>query len=444
MFSDTAAQVKHIIGCHPSRSRMPLPRANRRRPGPLPTTTRPSTLSDATLHTGDSMNFAFTPEQNAFRADLRTFLRQELGPDFHGDGFDIDKDRGFERQFVKRLAAKGWLTAAWPKEYGGLGLNVIEQAILNEELHYHRSPHYALTVAGVELAGPILMVYGTDEQKSEHLPLIASGERVWAQGFSEPNAGSDLASAQLKATIDGDDFVLNGTKIWTSFAHVADWIFVLARTDPDAPKHKGLSFILADMKQPGVTVQPLIDMAGEHVINQEYFEDVRVPRANLVGELNRGWYVAAATLDFERTGIAWYARARRRLDDLAAYCKTASRYGRRLIETPWIRNRLVERRIELEVSRYISYRVAFMQSQGLIPNQEASMAKLFNTDAGQRVVRDGVDILGLDGQRMGAVAPLHGEMPLYYLNTLPDSIESGSNEIQRNIIATRGLGLPRV
>lgn len=390
------------------------------------------------------MDFAFTAEQDAFRADLRTFLDSELGPDFRGDRFDIDKDRTFERAYVKKLAAKGWLTAAWPKEYGGLGLGHVEQAIMNEELHYHRSPHYALTVAGVELMGPTLMVYGSDEQKAEHLPAIASGERVWAQGFSEPNAGSDMAAAQLSARADGDDFILNGTKVWTSFAQTADWIFVLARTDPEAPKHRGLSFFMVDMKQPGVTIQPLIDMADEHVINQEYFADVRVARNALVGELNRGWYVAATTLDFERTGIAWAARARRRLDDLVAYCREPRHFGRRLWDNPAVRRRLVERRIEVEVTRYISYRVAAMQAAGEIPNLEASMAKMFNTDVGQRVVLDGVDILGLHGQWREDRAPLAGEMPLWYLNTVPDSIESGTNEIQRNVIATRGLGLPRV
>ena len=340
------------------------------------------------------MQFAFTPEQDRFREELRAFLLQELGPEFHDDGFAVDKDRTFERAYVKKLAANGWLTAAWPKEYGGLGLGVVEQTIMTEELHYHNSPHYALTVAGVELVGPTLMVYGTDEQKAEHLPAIASGERAWAQGFSEPNAGSDMAAAQMRAVIDGDDFVLNGTKIWTSFAHVSDWIFVIARTDPEAPKHKGLSFILADMKSPGITLQPLIDMAGEHVINQEYFEDGRVPRRNLVGELNRGWYVAATTLDFERTGIAWGARARRRIDDLVRYCREARIGGRHPIDDPIVRRRLVERRIEVEVSRFISYRVASMQQEGLIPNMEASMAKMRASDLAMRIATEGVQMHG--------------------------------------------------
>ncbi len=391
------------------------------------------------------MDFRFTPEEESFRSEIKSFLKQELGEGFRADGYKINKDWSFEKSFVKKLAGRGWLTAAWPKEYGGLGLDVIKQTIFAEEMTYHNSPHFALTWCGVQLVGPTLMVYGSDEQKKEQLPLIASGERVWAQGFSEPNSGSDLASLQCQAVIDGDDFVINGEKIWTTGGHLADWMILLARTDPEAPKHRGISFFLLDMTAPGVTIHPLYDMANNHVINQEYFEDVRIPKRQLVGEMNRGWYVAAATLDFERSGIGWAARGRRSLDDLIAFCREAHWGGRRLIDDPIVRRRLTERYIECATSRYISYRVASMQAQGEIPNMEASMAKMFGSEMQQRIALTGVDIFSLYGQLMDSGrAPLHGEFPQDYLASVPDTIESGSSEIQRNIIATRGLGLPRI
>jgi alkylation response protein AidB-like acyl-CoA dehydrogenase len=246
--------------------------------------------------------------------------------------------------------------------------------------------------------------------------------------------------------------VINGTKIWTSFAHLSDWMFILTRTDPEAPKHRGISFFMMDLKQPGVSMQPLVDASGEHVINQEFFENVRVPRRNLVGELNRGWYVGAALLDFERSGISWAARCRRRIHDLTRYAKETMRYGRRLIEDPIVRTKLAERAIEAETCRWIAYRVSSMQEQGLVPNMESSMAKMFGSELQQRVARTGTELLGLYGQvREGSqsasgasLAPLNGAMPLHYVNTIPDTIESGSSEIQRNVIATRGLGLPRI
>ncbi len=391
------------------------------------------------------MDFSFSAEENAFRDELRTWLRQELGDDFRDTGMQYQKDWSFEREYVKRLAKKGWIVPAWPKEYGGLALGIVKQTIFNEEMTYFGSPHYPLTGNGSDLIGPILMVYGTDEQKREQLPLIASGERVWSQGFSEPNSGSDLASLQCQAVTDGDDFVINGTKIWTTGCHLAEWMFILVRTDPDAPKHRGISFLMFDLKTPGVSIIPLVDMAGQHVINQEFFEDVRVPRRNLVGELNRGWYVAAATLDFERSGIGRVATARRRVDDLVKWAKDTRIGGQRPFDDPIVRRKLTERLIECEAGRYISYRVASMQEAGLIPNQEASMAKILGSETQQRVALTGVEIMGPYGQlRQGHAAPMHGDFPRWYLDTIPETIESGSSEIQRNIIATRGLGLPRM
>ena len=390
------------------------------------------------------MDFGFSPQENEFRTEIREFLRSELGEAYREPVWSFDKDWSYERDYLRRIAKRGYLMPAWPLEYGGLALGVMKQTIFNEEMYYHGSPHFPLLYAGMDLLGQTLMVYGSDEQKAEHLPKIAAGEVVWCQGFSEPDSGSDLASLQCNAVVDGDDLVVNGTKIWTTGAHFADWMFLLVRTDPEAPKHRGISFLMTPMHARGITHRPLLDASGQHIFNQEFFEDVRIPRKNLVGELNRGWYVATATLDFERSGISWAARSKRRIDDLIAYCRDRTFQGRRLIDHPAVLAKLTERTIEIECARYVSYRVASMQEAGLIPNQEASMAKLFGSETQQRVARIAMDILGLQGQVLdGAPALYDGDYARWYVDTLSDTIVSGSSEVQRNIIATRGLGLPR-
>ena len=250
----------------------------------------------------------------------------------------------------------------------------------------------------------------------------------------------------MRAVDDGDDFVVNGSKIWTSGAHRADWIFFLVRTDPDAPKHRGISFLLAPMSTPGITVEPIINMAGHHAFNQVFFEDVRVPKENLVGELNRGWYVAATLLDFERSGIDYPAQARRTLDDLTEYAHNAlGADGRPLSKDPDVRRRLVDLGIETDAARSIAYQVADMQARGEIPNKEASMSKTLGTSLVQSVYRFGVDLLGMYGQlRPGSPrAVLDGRMLEMQLITVAFTIFAGTTEIQKNIIATRGLGLPR-
>jgi alkylation response protein AidB-like acyl-CoA dehydrogenase len=390
------------------------------------------------------MEFTFSPEQEAFRGRVRSFIKENWTPppltSRPGDNVTNDGERAYE----KRLARNGWLTMAWPKEYGGLAASHMEQLIFREESAYAGAPGGG--GQGVSMVGPCLMVHGSEAQKKEHLPKIASGDVHWGQGFSEPGSGSDLASLQTRAIRDGDDFVINGQKIWTSGAHHADWFHVLTRTNPDAPKHRGISYFLVHAKAPGITVRPLINMLGDHEFNEVFFEDVRVPAENMMGEENRGWYVATTLLDFERSGVNWSASGRRNVEELAAYAKATRGPKGRLIDDPNLRNGLAELRIEVEASRLLSYQVVWMQSRGKIPNYEASMSKAFGSELGQRIANFGMKMIGLGSQRIDAAdagAPLGGSFGRSYMRTVPGTIAAGTSEVQRNIIATRGLGLPR-
>jgi len=395
------------------------------------------------------MDFRFTPQQEQIRADIRAFLRENLPADFEespvGTEWSGDlEEMAVARAFNKRLAEKGWLTAHWPKEYGGLSLGIMEQVVVREEIAYRRAP--ILNANGLNMLGPVLMLYGTDEQRRRHLPGIARAEVMWAQGYSEPNAGSDLASLQTRAVRDGDEYVIDGTKIWTGHGLGADWIFVLARTNPEAPKHKGISFFLVPMNAPGLTVVPLRSMTGYVHFCQEYFEGVRVPRENLVGEENQGWYIGAALLDFERSGIGSAAGMRRTLDDLIGFCRENERTEQpATADRRNLRIKIAERMIELETGRNLSYRIATIQQAGKIPNYEASMAKVFFSELNVRLAYTGFEALQLYGQvREGDKrAKLKGRFGLGTQTYLTTTLGGGTSEIQRNIIATRGLGLPR-
>ena len=390
------------------------------------------------------MEFRFTPQEEAFRGDLRQFLKAELPAGWTGP-VDEDDEEFWQLNLVmrKRLASRGWLTMAWPREYGGQDASLTQQVIFAEEMAYHRAP--GRDMFGIQMLAPTLMINGTEEQKREFLPPIARGEVQWCQGYSEPESGSDLASVQTRAVEDGDDFVVNGTKVWTSGAHRADFIMLLVRTDPEAPKHRGISFLLADMHDPGVTVQPIINMAGVHSFNMVNFDNVRVPRKNLVGEKNRGWYVGATLLDFERSGITYSAGCRRTLEELVDFARETKHDGRALADEPLVRRRLADLAIEIEVNRLMAYKVVWMQSQGMVPNMEASMVKAFGTELQQRVAGVGMSLLGMYGQLEpgSRYAPLHGRIERSYLLSPSTTLAAGTSEIQRNIIATRGLGLPR-
>jgi alkylation response protein AidB-like acyl-CoA dehydrogenase len=390
------------------------------------------------------MDLRFGEKEEALRREVRAFLEENLPRRPAGTAGDPrTDDEAFEaaKEFNRKLAARGWIAPAWPKQYGGLGAGIFEQIVFNEEFGYYGAPDTGTRGFGVGMIGPTLIIHGSEEQKAEHLPRITSGEAIWCQGYSEPGAGSDLASLQTRAVRDGDEYVVNGQKIWTSGGHRANWMFLLARTDPDAPKHRGISFFLLDIKNtPGVSVRPLINMANRHHFNEVFFEDVRIPRRNLVGEENRGWYVGMTLLDFERSGIGGTAAQRRTLERIADWLRDqpAARRNR-------YRLGLAELVIENNVCKYLGYRIGYIQSKGQVPNYEASVVKIFQSELGQRIYRFAVNMLGLPGQLMPEQpgAPFAGDMPEGYLISVPTTIYSGTNEIQRNIIATRGLGLPR-
>jgi alkylation response protein AidB-like acyl-CoA dehydrogenase len=392
------------------------------------------------------MDFSWSSEEEAFRQGIRDFLQAEL-PAGWNDTLVLDKESeeyiNVAKTFTRQLGAKGWYTAHWPTEYGGLGWSFWQYFIMNEEMAMADAPLIGLN--GPKFLGPTIIHYGTDEQKRKHLPGIAKGETLWVQGYSEPNSGSDLASLQTRAVEDGDEWVINGQKIWSSYGHYSDWCFMLARTDPDAPKHKGISYFLVDMKTPGITVKPLINIAGTKGFNELFFENVRVPKDALLGEKNQGWYMATTTLSYERTAIEAPSRAQRILNDLVRYAKLTKKNGRILAQDANVRQRLAQLAIEVDVARCLSYRVATSQARGDIPGPESPANKVFCSEMLQRIAQLGTQMMGLYSQLEFHTkwAPLKGKIERLYLTSVSGTIAGGTSEIQRNIIAERGLGLPR-
>ncbi|MEW6299575.1 MAG: acyl-CoA dehydrogenase family protein [Thermodesulfobacteriota bacterium] len=380
------------------------------------------------------MDFTFTPEQEAFRAEIRAFLAQEVPAEKSlEDGWIT----GFSPEFSRKLGARGWIGVTWPKRYGGQEKTYLDRVILTEELLRAGAP-VAAHWLGDRQIGPALLAYGNEDQKREILPRIAKGELVFCLGMSEPGAGSDLASLRTRAVEAGDDFLITGQKIWTSFAHVADYIYLVARTDPQAPKHKGISEFLVDMKTPGVTVRPLVDLTGEHHFNEVFFDNVRVPKRWLIGEKNRGWYQIASQLDYERSGIE------RLLSNYPLF-RDAVRYAREqgLVKDPLVRNQLAQMYVELEMGRFLVYKVAWLLTKGGVPNYEAAMAKCYCTEIEQRIAQTVSSLLGdyavlLPGS---AAARLAGRAAREYLYAPAYTIQGGTSNVLRNIMAIRGLGL---
>jgi alkylation response protein AidB-like acyl-CoA dehydrogenase len=380
------------------------------------------------------MDFALTPEQQRFRQEIRAFLASEVPPDATTeDGWIV----GFSREFSRKLGERGWIGLTWPKKYGGQERSYLDRVILTEELLRAGAP-VAAHWLGDRQVGPALLAYGSEEQKAEILPRVTKGEIVFCLGMSEPGSGSDLASLRTKAVEEGDYFSLTGQKIWTSFAHVADYAYLVARTDPNAPKHKGISEFLIDMKTPGITVRPLVDITGEHHFNEVFFDNVRIEKKWLIGEQNRGWYQIASQLDYERSGIE------RLLSNYPLF-RDAVRYAQEqgLTNDPLVRNQLAQLQIELDMGRFMVYKVAWLLSKGMVPNYEAAMAKCFCTEVEQRIAQTVSSLLGdyavlLPGSPATRLA---GRAAQEYLYAPAYTIQGGTSNVLRNIMAIRGLGL---
>ena len=390
------------------------------------------------------MRFSYEADVETFRKEVREFITKELPPEEErlrrgGEGgFRTNKEEyDYTMGFQKKLHAKGWLAMAWPKEYGGSGASHMRQLVYNEEMAYAGAPSGNM---GIQWVGPCLMLYGTTEQKQRFIPRITSADDWWCTLYSEPGAGSDLASLQTRAVRDGDDYIINGQKIWTSGGHLADWGWIATRTDPDAPKHKGITLMMLDMKSPGVTVRPLINMAGRHGFNEVFFEDVRVPATQVAGEVNRGWYHMAVALDFERSGIQAYAGGRKNVERLTNLAKARPELLR---QRPNVRTELADRAIDVNVGTLLAYRVATMQARGMVPNHEASASKLFGSEMGQRIALTGMHLLAMHGELRDGSRGEIVDLATGYLGSASGTVAAGTSEIQRGIIATRGLGLPR-
>ena len=405
------------------------------------------------------MDWRDTEEQQRFRADVRSLITERLPgryvelarrgamPERAWENDRKSDDAQAQRaagDWHAALAERRWVAPHWPAEYGGGGLGPMEQFILNQELAESGAP--SVGGSGVQMLGPTLIMHGSEEQKAQYLPPILNAEVTWAQGYSEPGSGSDLASLTTRAVRDGDEFVLNGQKIWTSAAHTADAMFALVRTDPDAPKHRGISFVMIDdIHTPGITVRPLINVNGDHYFNEVFFEDVRIPARNLVGELNRGWYVGMTLLDFERSNIAGAVAARRQLRQLIDHIRENAQGAAERVRGP-LRNEIAERWIETETLFQFSFRIISMQTAGLVPNYEASTAKLFASELNQRLALTATRVFGLHANHWaasGAVGAPASTFTRNYIAMVPATIRGGTSEVQRNVIATRGLGLPR-
>lgn len=388
------------------------------------------------------MEYHFSEQALAFEAEVNDFLAAEWTPELRAKiGDPLTETFEDERAFRKLLAERGWLTMSWPAEYGGQERSLEEQYLFWEAMNYAGAPQ--ATVA-TQQVGPTLMRFGTDEQQERFLPPIARGEVEFALGYTEPDAGSDLASLQLRAEKDGDDYVLNGTKRFTSGAHRSEYVWLATRTDPDAPKHRGVSMMLVDLQSHGITVKPIWTMPGYRT-NEVYFEDVRVPAEALVGEENRGWYYAAHALDRERISIFTVSGVRAVFDRLIEWAASAGPGGRP-VDSEDIRFGLANFRVEIGVLQHLSYRILDMLKRGESPNYEASQVKIMSTEMMQRLQNFSLHTMGLYGQLEPADprAPIDGSAANGYMAAVMPTFGAGANELQRNIMAQRGLGLPRI
>jgi len=386
------------------------------------------------------MDFRDAPEEASFRSELRSWLEENLP-----DGWrELSPSRtrwnaDVSREWSKKLYEAGYVGLTWPKEYGGRAAPYTHQAVFLEEMVRAEAPEH-IGVIGLGMAGPTIISHGTDEQKNRHLANILSGDEVWCQGFSEPGSGSDLASLRTKAVRDNGHFVVNGQKVWSSFAHIADWCILLVRTDPDAKKHQGITYLLVDMHSDGVDVRPLNQMSGEPEFNEIFFSDVRVPIENVLGEVNAGWGVAMTTLLHERgtLGFALTSRLEVAMNKVVALARETGAE-----RDPLIRDRIARHWVELQGLKFTNYRALTTLVKTGVPGPEGSIAKLFWSESNQRLTKLALEIMGPRAQLDGDEGIWDGYWQYQQLRSRGNTIEAGTSEVLRNIIAERVLGLPR-
>ena len=393
------------------------------------------------------MEFKFTEEEEQFRQEVREFLKKEARTWWNGSYWAFDPEHQYEFwEFYKKVAEKGWLAISWPKKYGGLGRSVIEQMIYNEELGYSLAPQMAN--GGVNsFAGEALLHHGTERQKEAFLPLMSKGKMICCEALTEPEAGSDLASLQTKAVEKDDSYIINGQKALIGGAHFSTHIWLAARTKFNVAKHKGISLFLLDTKLPGVTVAPLEVMNGTKWVCRVHFDDVVIPKENLIGEKNQGWNQLVTALNFERinfgSGATVIGCADRLLAQIVRWVKL---HGRESLPADFVvKTKLAEMASRIEIGRLLCYRAVCMQAKRKVPISEASIAKVFCSELNQQLANTGMQILGLYSQlkKDSKWAQINGIVEYMYLNSIADTIGAGTSEIQRNIIAVRGLGMPK-
>ena len=396
------------------------------------------------------MDLSVTPEQDALRSEVRAWLQANMPREWTRVMASSDVPRpdayDFMRDWQRKMHDAGYVGLTWPKEYGGRGLTFMEEMIVQEEMALAKAPPI-LNILGVGMAGPTIIAYGTEEQKQRYVKKILSCEEIWCQGYSEPNSGSDLASLQTRAVKDGDHWVINGQKVWTSLAHVSDWMMLLARTDPTAPKHKGITYFLLDMKLPGVTVKPLRQITGDAEFNEVFFDNVRVHESQVLGGVNNGWAVGLTTLMYERLALGFGLQTRLRIavDAVIELARQMEKGGRAITKDAVMRQKLAQLWIDTEALKYTGARAVTKLLRGELPGPEASTGKMGWVETHQKLQEIAMEIQGPYSQLMrGGDRAVEGGVWQYtFLRSRANSIEGGTTEIQKNIIGERVLGLPK-
>lgn len=393
------------------------------------------------------MDLTLNSEEKQFRDELRAWLEANAPKDWpEWREKPLEESFPYLRAWQRKLHEGRWAAVSWPKEYGGRSATLMQQAIFWEEMARVQAPSMA-NALGLGLIGPTVIAYGTESQKKRFIPNILSAEEIWCQGFSEPNAGSDLAGLQTEAQLDGDHYVVNGQKVWTSYGWVAEWCELVVRTDPNVPKHKGLTVLLVDMKSPGIEVRPLRQMTGESEFNELFFRDVRVPVENVLGKVNEGWNVAVSTLMFERGsfGARLHVLFKRNIDRLIEIARTHRVNGHLAAQDPLMRQKLAQCYAEIEIMRWNQLRAFSRITATGVPGPEGSIQKIFWSELNQRLQQTAQELLGPYGQLMhGDTAAIDNGVWSYgYLRARGNTIEAGTSEVQRNIIGHFVLGLPR-